>query len=115
MAASVNAKYEADSGDIHPIRLRPDTNLVAGVEPSGAITNNIRVKVSKGNREFGMRPRGVTISLAKGSGTDTYTVRQFIPVLTPAAFGVSPFVVGGTVTYQGGSWTVISLRAEDIN
>lgn len=115
MVANVNTRYEADGGDIHPIRLRPDTAAVAGTAPAGAITSSIRTKVSKGNREFGIRPRGVTISRTLGTAPDTFTVTQFIPCLTPAAYGVTPFVVGATITYQANPWTVVSLRPEDIN
>lgn len=115
MAANVNTKYESDSGDIHPIRLRPDTNAVVGTAPAGAVNNNIRVKVSKGSRQFGIKPRGVVISRTRGTAPDTFQVTQFIPVLSASAFGNSPFSLGSTISYKGVSWTVVSLKSEDIN
>lgn len=115
MAAFTKTKYEADSGDIHPIRLRAETAAVAGTAPGGAVTNSIRAVVRKGRNKSGLGARGVTAARTRGTGNDTFQEFIFIPCLTPGAFGAGNFVVGATITYKTFTYTVVGLRAEDIN
>lgn len=105
--------YEADSGDIHPIRITPESLAAAGAVPAGPVTNNIPAKITKGNRQFGLRPRGVRIARQFGTAPDTFYRYRFIPVLSEASFGVAPFVINGSVTYDGAAWTVVNVVGED--
>jgi hypothetical protein len=113
MAAYTNTKYEADDGSIHAIRLRAATAAVAGAAPTGAVDSDIKVKVTKTNREFGIRPRSITISQTKGEGEDTFKIYATIPILTETAFDAAANQLGATVNYNGETWTVVSRNAED--
>lgn len=113
MVAKVTSKYEDEAGDIHPIFLTPDSLAAAGAVPAGALTSQVKAKVSKSKREFGLGPRGVRISRTFGTAPDTFKKSRFIPVLTASAFGVTPFIVGATITYQGAAWTVTGTQPED--
>lgn len=106
-------KYESDDGDIHPIRISAKVLAAAGTAVTGAINNNIPAKVSKGNREFGLRPRGVRIGKLVGTDPDQFTKYAFIPVLQKVNYGTTPFVLGGSITYDGSTWTVVGLVQED--
>lgn len=100
-------KYEADDGDIKPILIDPNDQLWAGPnpEPAGAVndSDSARGTGSKKN-QIGERARFATFKAAV-TATDTggnYSVTKVyskkIPVLTKAAFGVTPFVRSATVT-----------------
>ena len=115
MPAFVKTKYESDSGDVHPIRLQPDTLTAAGTIPAGAVTNNIAADMRKGKRRYGIGPRGVSASRTVGTAPDTFKRRVFIPVLTKADYGTGQYAVGGQITYKGQTYTVDSIVPEDIN
>lgn len=114
MAAFVTTKYESESGEIHPIRLNPVSVTPAGTAPAGAVTSSISAKVSRSRREFGLRPRGINVSLTVGAAPDTFKRTAFIPILLASAWNTGNNVKGGTVSYKGGSWTVTSLSPEYI-
>jgi len=111
--AFLRTKYEADNGEIHPIRLNTLTAAVAGTAPEGATTSDIIAKVSKSNREFGIRPRGVILTRTVGTAPDTFTRRRFLPVLTEAAWGGSGFAPDATITINSIAWKVLRKVPED--
>lgn len=113
MPAQTRTKYESDEGDIYAIRLSPDYAAKAGAAPTGAVTSPIRAKVSKGNREFGIRPRGVTLARTLGTAPDTFVKTTFLPVLTPTAFSSSTFALDAKISIGSTEWTVIAKRPED--
>lgn len=113
MVARTQTKYESDSGDIHFIALSPDFATAAGTPPTGAINNDIKAKVSKSNREYGIRPRGVRLSRTIGTAPDTFKKYTFLPVLTPTAFGGAGFQLGATVTIGTTDYVVVSRNPED--
>lgn len=112
MPAKVKSKYEADNGDIHPIRLNPDTLAAAGSVPAGAYTSSLSADVRKGKREYGLGPRGVIISRTIGTAPDTFKRYAFIPVLSSANYDSGVFVVGGAITYKTIAHVVESLVPE---
>lgn len=101
-------KYEADNGDIHPIRVQPETVALAkggttNAAPTGTITTDaIRAKVSRGNREYGLRPRYITVVYDTTAPTG-YKVGTYIrvPILKSTTF--SAISQDDTVTYLGTS------------
>lgn len=113
MAAFSNSKYEDDSGEIHPIRLRAETLAAAGAVPAGAVTSSIRAQITKTNREFGLRPRMVSLSRTEGEGDAAQRITAKIPVLQAATFEGATFAIGASVTYDGQTWTVTSKLPED--
>lgn len=113
MPAYTSTKYEADNGDIHGILLSPDKAAVAGTAPTGDTSSPVKVKVSKSNREFGIRPRGVRLSRIIGTAPDTFKKYAFLPVLTPADYATSAFAIGAEITIGGVVWVVASKEGED--
>lgn len=113
MPAKVTTKYEADNGDIHGIILSPDFSAQAGTPPTGDVSSPIKAKVSKSNREFGIRPRGCRLSRIIGTAPDTFKKYAFLPVLTPAAFATAAFAIGATITIDGTDWTIAAKVGED--
>jgi hypothetical protein len=111
-------KYASDGGSIHSLQLSAGKAAVASnTVPSGAVDSSIKAKISKSNREFGLRPRGVTmqLSVTGGSGANAVTkIRyMFLPILEQTVFDGATFAIGTTHTYKGATWTVSAKVAED--
>lgn len=105
-----NSKYQADSGDIFKIRLDDDTLAVAGTPPTGAETTPLYVKVSKTNREFGLRPRlGVYVFVETAPSGRELKVYKRVPFLTPAAFAAAP----NLITIGTEDYVLVSKQNED--
>jgi hypothetical protein len=108
-------RYEADNGDIHPIKLQPETVAAniggANSPPSGQVSNDISAWVNRGNRQYGLRPRYVTVRFTSGAPTG-YKADQLyrIPILTQARFNAVGR--GTTGTYLGEAVTVVSKTTE---
>lgn len=113
MPAKVQTKYEADNGGIYTILLSPDYAAQAGTPPTGVVTSALKVKVSKGNKEFGLRPRGVKLARTVGTAPDTFKKYSFLPVLTPAEFITSAYALGTEITIGGVVWIVVGIQPED--
>lgn len=116
--ALTDSKYEADGGDIHYIRLDAGATAVANnTAPTGAINSDIKCKVSKTNREHGLRPRMVRLRrrITAGTGDTAVTASKYarVPILTEAAFSNAAFNIGAEVTYKTQTWTVVGKVAED--
>lgn len=113
MAILETYKYESDDGTVHAIRLNGDTAAAAGTEPTGGINSNIKAKVSKGNGEFGIRPRRVGLSRVLGTAPNQYRVYRQLPVFTLTDY-ISPlFTIGASVTIGDDTWFIISKQGED--
>lgn len=113
MVARLDTKYESDAGTIHRLLLSPDFGAAAGTAPTGAIDSEVRPKITKGNTEFGLRPRGVRLSVTVGTSPNTFKKYAFLPVLTPTAFGSATFALGATVSVGGVDYTVVGRLPED--
>lgn len=113
MAVLSTGKYESDSGAIHKISLSPDRLAAAGTQPTGNVSTDIRAQISKSNREFGIRPRYVTLSRTIGTGTNAYKRYTTLPVLTPTEFASAAFQLEATITIGGIEWTIIARSRED--
>ena len=113
MVAKTTLKYQADSSEIHGLILDPNRAAQAGTEPTGDVSSNIKVKVSKGNKEYGIRPRGVRLARIVGTAPDTFRKYSFLPVLTATAFASATYAVGATITIDGVEWEVAAKVPED--
>ena len=113
MATLDDSKYESNSGTIHSIRLTPAILAIAGTPPTGDVDSDIKAKVTKGNREFGIRPRRVTGSTKIGTAPNDFRTYVSVPVLTPAAFATPAFALNATFTYNSLTYTIISRENED--
>lgn len=114
MASRVRTKYESNGGDIHPISLTTDYAAAAGTAPTGAISNDIQVKVTKTNREFGLRPRGVRLYRTVGTAPNTFNRYAFLPVLTEAVWEGNTFNPETEKTIGTVTWKVLKRVAEDL-
>lgn len=113
MAAFTDTKYQSDKGTIHPIRLTDDYAAAAGTAPTAVIDSDIKVKVTKTGREFGIRPRRVTLSRTVGTAPNTFRKRASLPILTKATFDGATMAPGQTVDIGGTEWTIVSRQPED--
>lgn len=116
MVAKASSLYESDQGAFHSILLEPNTLAAAGTPPTpgtGVTVSNIKAKITKGNREFGIRPRGVLLSRTIGTAPDTFKKYKFLPVLTASDFNAPGFAIGGSITIDGVVWVIIAKRPED--
>lgn len=82
------AKYETDEGDIHPIRVQPET-IIATInpEPAGEITGTVSARVSGSRRQYGILARTGRFTW-DGDAPDGYKEAGVItiPILTPEAY-----------------------------
>lgn len=113
MPALTRTKYEADDGTIHPIKFTADFAAKAGTAPAGAVNSDIKVKISKSNKEYGIRPRRVGLARVVGTDPNTFSKTTSLPVLTPAAFASAAFAINAKITIGSNEWTVISRQGED--
>lgn len=105
-------KYEADSGDIHPIRVDSDYVAAIGAQPAGSVSSDLNARTRKGNREFGLRARGWRYYRQLGSGDDTFRRYASVPKMTPAAWNATP---AATVSIDGTEWTFLNRYPEDVD
>lgn len=105
--------YTDDEGEVHPIRLDDDTATAGGFTNTTATTSNIIAKVSKGNREFGLRPRGVRLSRTVGTAPNQATRSKFLPVATEAGYDAAAFNPNSEVTIGSNTWNVTTRVPED--
>ncbi len=89
---SDGGKYEADNGDIHPIRVQPETltaqfGSTANAAPAGAVNSGFNAKVSKNRRGYGLKARTVHFKW-KTTAPDGYDPNGIIgiPVLKQSLF-----------------------------
>lgn len=111
-------RYTADNGDIHPIRIQPETAALtlggtANAIPSGATTSGISAKVSGGRRQLGLTARTVTLTWT-GAVPDGYEPDGLIrvPILQPALY--TAIARGTTGTYLGSAVEVVGKSPESV-
>lgn len=115
MTSLTSTKYQSNKGGIYLIKLTPDFAASAGTPPTGAINRDVNVKVSKNSREYGLKPRGVSLARTVGTAPDTFRKYSFLPALTPEALASAALAKGATVSIGGTDWTVVAQREEDFN
>ena len=113
MAAFVDTLYESDAGVKHPIRLTPAYAAVAGSPPALPATSDINAKVTKSNREFGIRPRRVRLARTVGTAPDTFRRYATLAVLTLTDFNSATFAKGATITIDGIDYEIVAKQGED--
>jgi hypothetical protein len=91
--------------------------VTSNTEPTGAVDSPIKVKTSKSNREYGLRPRGVrlTRTVTGGSGNEAVSkvLYSFLPILTAPVFESATFAERATVTINSVVWTILAKVQED--
>lgn len=112
------SKYETDDAVVHPIRVQPETiaaefGATENAAPAGAVTDNQRVKVTKGVREYGIGARTATLTFGDTPPTG-YRPYSYItiPVLKKSVWDA--ITDGSAATYLETSATVAYKTAERI-
>ena len=113
MPNRVKTKYQSNDDTIHVISLTPDYAAVAGTPPGGAVDSDIKVKVTKTNREHGIRPRGVRLYRFIGDPPEQAIRYGFLPVLTETAWEGAGFAPETTITIGSNTWKVLARQPED--
>lgn len=110
----LSAKYEAENGDIHPIRIQPETVFDENLEPTGGVTKQTFARVTGSRRRYGLKARILTLSRDIGDATNYGggTLYARIPVLKKAS--VAALLTGSTITYQEVAWTIVGVTPESI-
>lgn len=116
--AFVLSKYQRNDGEIHPIRVQPETlGLVVDGNnndaPAGASTRRTLALIGKANGGYGVRPRKINVRFTGTVPTD-YKVDQTycIPAMQEAIWNAA--ITGATGTYLGQAIEVVSVSAESI-
>lgn len=111
-------RYLSDGGDVHPIRVQPETVALAyggttNAATSTTLNNPISARVSNGNRQFGLKPRTITL-VFEGTAPTGYKVGSYIrvPILQPTLWNT--IVTNDTVTYLGETATVAGKSPERV-
>lgn len=104
--------YTCDDGDRKSVRLNAE-RATAGGFSEGATDDDDSAKISKSNREFGLRPRGVRLSKNDGSATDPNMKYSFLPVATATAYNSTSYSKGTQITIGSDTWEVTSKVAEN--
>lgn len=111
------SRYEANAGGIYRIRIQPETASAniggANAPPSGTINQQGTVRVTGGNRQFGIKARSVTVKFT-GTPPTGYASNQLyrIPILTEALWdGLN---LGDTGTYLGVACEVVGKSPERV-
>lgn len=113
--AFTRTKYEANDGEIHPMRLNSLSVGSAGTLPAGVISNRIPAKVTKGNREFGLRPRGVRLVRTVGTAPNTFTRSAFLPLRSIVDADAPAYKEFEQITINTVVWTVGAFVPEDVS
>lgn len=106
-------KYESDDGPIFRLRADASYGELIGEQPTDAPTSPALVKLSKTNREFGLRPRYLGLSRTATSGTVSRTYNKRLPILTLAEWTNAGNALGDVISIDGVDWTVTSRVNED--
>ena len=119
MPTTRTAKYETDGGSIFNVRFEftDETDDISGTPPTGALTENVQLRVTKNRKEVGIRPRVAQLYRTVGTeGTVTNCLVQagkmykYVPILTRAhADGLTP---GTKFTIRGTEYTFNKVLQE---
>lgn len=112
MAKTRQTTYASDGGAVFKIRIGEDLYTALTTKSGGTVTQNSYVKISKTNREFGLRPRLAVLSRTAGTAPDQFVKYKRIPALTADDFA-GQLAIGQTITIGGTAWTVVDNLQED--
>lgn len=113
MAVLSAVKYEGNDSQVYRMQLTADYAAAAGTEPVGGVTSDIKPKITKGNREHGIRPRGVRLVRTIGTAPDQFKKYAFLPVLTVAEWASGAYAPGSAINIGTTAYTVVDRVAED--
>ena len=110
--AFLDVLYTADDDGTFIMRVKQETATAIGAtQATTGADNDVQAKVTKSNREFGIRPRRIRIKRTIGTGDAAFNKYATLPIPTLSAFNA--YGKGDAVSYDGQSWTVASKDGED--
>lgn len=115
--AFTSSKYEANSGDIYPVKVQPETLTLAlgsatNTAPTGAADQTIRAKVSGSRRGYGVHCRTVTIQFTADKDEYVENATITLPWLQQTSWeALVPDVTG---TYLGTACKLVGKSPERI-
>lgn len=113
MAILPDFKYESDSSTIHLMRLTSEIGTAGGTQPTAEVNSDIRPKLYKSDREFGIRPRYVTCSLVNGTAPNQYITYKRVPVFTATSYASAAYQLGATLAINSVDHKVVGREPED--
>lgn len=116
----LNAFYTSDTGEVHRIRIQPETaSLARGVTtntiPAGPATNDQQVRISASRNSVGVKARKVRFRMTSPTTVGGIIAAGAIlelPWLDPVTFLAVTRPGGQVVTYQGGNGVIIGGTPE---
>lgn len=99
-------KYEDNSLGVHSIKMSPEKLALAGTAPGDEVGAEGSVQVSKNSREYGIRPRGVTLSRTAIAPVGSSFTTVFLPVLTIDGYNSAAFALNTAKTYKTLAYTI---------
>lgn len=116
----LDAFYQSDTGEIHRIRIQPETASLArgGITntiPAGPATNDQQVRVSASRNSIGVKARKVRFRLTTPTNVGGIIAAGSVlelPWLQPDTYLQVTRPGGQEVTYQGGSGVIIGGTPE---
>lgn len=109
------SRYQANNGDIHPIRVQPETLLAnigaVNAAPTASVDVPLFARARKSRRAFGLGARSVRVQFT-GQPPTGYAENQVltIPILTQAVF--NQITVDQAGTYLSSPIVVIGTSEE---
>lgn len=113
MAILTKVKYESNDSTVYSLQLTPDFATAAGTEPTGGVSSDVKPKISKSNKEHGIRPRGVRLVRTVGTAPDECKKYTFLPVLTQVEWLSGAYAPGAAINIGTTAWEVSSRIQED--
>lgn len=111
------SKYEDDDGNIHPIRIQPETETLslggANSPPAGTVDDNQFVRVSGSPRAYGLKARWVSFRFTDATPPNGYKPGSLLrlPILTESVY--DGIIAGATTgTYQTGAIIAVGKGGE---
>lgn len=111
-----NSFYEDDDGDIHPIRLQPETlaatfNAVVNAAPAGPVDNEVSARVTGSRRGLGLFARYVTVKFT-GDLPPGYVANSTYKIAVPNPTVFSGITINSAGVYLDEAIQVISKTDE---
>lgn len=105
--------YTANDGSVYKIRA---SSKVVGAQPTTPVTTGISgkssVRVHRGNRGLGVKPRAISLRRTAGSAPNVKVYYDKLPIFAVA--DVATVLAETTITLDGVAWTPVSLIPESV-
>lgn len=109
MAKYLNTFYEAENGDVYPIRIKADTAAGTIDALPTAATRSENVSVSQSRKRYGIHARGWRCYRTIAAGANDNLIRyKFIPCLVANDWKDPSRQEGDKLTISSVEWTILT-------